>query len=97
AREQMLAYAPVAPLFPVGVSAKVAIDEYWHQTPDGAILIGGCSSVAPGEDVGVWETQPTTVVQDALEQVLPRLFPELSYLQVKQRWAGLLDYSADYQ
>ncbi|MGH2495348.1 MAG: NAD(P)/FAD-dependent oxidoreductase [Ktedonobacteraceae bacterium] len=94
-REQMLSYAPLAPVFTTGISAAVTVHEYWQQTPDGTILIGGCGSVAPNEDVGVWESSPTKVVQDAIEQVLPRLFPALAPLQVVQRWAGLLDYTTD--
>lgn len=94
-REQMLAYAPISPVFPTGVNAAVTVDEYWQQTPDGAILIGGCGSVAPNEDMGVWEETPTLVVQEAIEQVLRRLFPALAPLQVTQRWAGLLDYTTD--
>ncbi|HEU0003643.1 MAG TPA: FAD-binding oxidoreductase [Ktedonobacteraceae bacterium] len=94
-REQMLSYAPVAPVFTIGISAAVTADEYWQQTPDGTILIGGCGSVAPNEDVGIWENSPTQVVQDAIEQILPRLFPALASMQVAQRWAGLLDYTTD--
>lgn len=94
-REQMLSYVPVAPVFTIGISAAVTADEYWQQTPDGTILIGGCGSVAPNEDVGIWENSPTQVVQDAIEQILPRLFPALASMQVAQRWAGLLDYTTD--
>ncbi len=94
-REQMLSYAPIAPVFTTGISAAVTVDEYWQQTPEGTILIGGCGSVAPDEDVGIWENSPTKVVQDTIEQVLHRLFPALAPLQVAQRWAGLLDYTTD--
>ena len=91
-REQMLAYAPLPPVFSVGISAG---GEYIQQTPDGTILIGGCNTVAPGEDRGVWEKTPLPVVQTAIEAVLPRLFPTLTPLQVVQRWAGLLDCTTD--
>lgn len=94
-REQMLAYAPITTVFTTGVSAIVTTHEYWQQTPDGTILLGGCGSVAPGEDIGVWESRPTRVVQEAIEQVLPRLFPTLPPLHVRHRWAGLLDYTTD--
>ena len=96
-REQMLAYTPIAPVFTVGLTATVTTDEYWQQRPDGTIMIGGCGSVAPGHDIGVWENQPTAVVQEAIEGVLPRLFPSLAPLQVVQRWAGLLDFTTDMQ
>jgi glycine/D-amino acid oxidase-like deaminating enzyme len=94
-REQMLAYAPIEPVFPTGVTADVVAGEYWQQTRDGTILIGGCGSVAPGEDIGIWESQATMVVQEAIEQILPRLFPSLSHLQVVRRWAGLMGSTSD--
>ena len=95
-REQMLAYAPSAPVFAHGISAEVTAGEYFQQTPDGTILIGGCNTVAPGEDMGVWEMTPLPVVQSAIEAVLPRLFPALTPLQVIGRWAGLLNYTTDH-
>ncbi len=95
-REQMLAYAPLPPVFSLGISAAVTSGEYFQQTPDGSILIGGCHTVAPGEDRGVQDMTPLPAVQTALEAVLPRLFPVLApSLQVIQRWAGLLDYTTD--
>jgi glycine/D-amino acid oxidase-like deaminating enzyme len=97
-REQMLAYAPISPIFSSGVAAPLITDEYWQQTPGGTILIGGCGSMAPRDDMGIWEMTPTEVVQQAIELVLPRLFPTLaSELHVIQRWAGLLDFTSDMQ
>jgi glycine/D-amino acid oxidase-like deaminating enzyme len=96
AREQMLAYAPIAPIFEHGISADITAGEYFQQTADGTILIGGCNTVAPGEDMGVWEMTPLPIVQSAIEAVLPRLFPALAPLQVVRRWAGLLDYTTDH-
>jgi gamma-glutamylputrescine oxidase len=94
-REQMLAYAPLPPVFSHGMSADIIAGEYFQQTLDGTILIGGCNTIAPGEDIGIWETIPLPIVQNAIETVLPRLFPALAPLQVVQRWAGLLDYTTD--
>jgi gamma-glutamylputrescine oxidase len=94
-REQMLAYAPLPPVFSQSISADIMAGEYFQQTPDGTILIGGCNTAAPGEDRGVWETVPLPVVQRAIETILPRLFPSLGPLQVVQRWAGLLDCTTD--
>ncbi len=94
-REQMLAYIPLPPVFSTSVSAHIEAGEYWQQTPDGTILIGGCNTVAPRGDLGVWETQSTTVVQEAIEHILPRLFPSLGPLQVHQRWAGTLGCTTD--
>jgi gamma-glutamylputrescine oxidase len=94
--EQMLAYEPLAPLFSMGIGADLVDGEYMQQTPSGHLLIGGCGVIAPNAGFGVWESLPTAPVQEAIEQVLPRLFPSLaSSLRVAQRWAGLLGYTTD--
>lgn len=96
-RGQALAYAPLPPVFPMGMGASVtSTGEYWQQTLDGSIVLGGCRQEAPGQDVGVRVMQPTQEVQAALERVLPRLFPALAGLQVAQRWAGLMAFTPDY-
>ena len=96
-RGQALAYAPIAPVFTTGMSVAITpTGEYWQQTVDGSIVLGGCRAAAPGQDIGIRESQPTTGVQAALEQVIPRLFPQLGGLRVQQRWAGLMAFTPDY-
>jgi gamma-glutamylputrescine oxidase len=96
-RGQALAYAAIAPVFTTGISVAITpTGEYWQQTIDGSIVLGGCRAVAPGQDIGIRESQPTTGVQAALEQVIPRLFPQLGGLRVQQRWAGLMAFTPDY-
>lgn len=96
-RGQILAYKPVAPVFKTSMSVDItATGEYWQQTLDGSIVLGGCRELAPGQDVGVKAMQPTDEMQAAIEQVLPRLFPELKHLIVARRWAGLMAFTADY-
>ena len=70
--------------------------EYWQQTLDSSIVLGGCRAAAPQKDVNVRNSGPTQEVQPALEQVFPRLFPTLSGLSVTQRWAGLMAFTPDY-
>ncbi|GCE18642.1 NAD(P)/FAD-dependent oxidoreductase [Dictyobacter kobayashii] len=94
-REQMLAYAPIEPIFTAGMAANLVGLEYWQQRPDGTIVLGGCGSVEGDARLRVWDMQTTEKVQDALQTVLPQLFPALTHLQVTQRWAGLLDYTTD--
>lgn len=95
-RGQILACAPLAPIFKTAVFASLTeTEEYWQQTLDGSIVLGGCRALAPGKDVGIWETSTTAEVQEAIEHILPRLFPQLAGLQVTQRWAGLMDFSPD--
>lgn len=59
-------------------------EEYWQQTPDGTIVLGGGRAAAHNKDIGVRISQPTEEVQGVLEGVFPRLFPELSGLKVER-------------
>ncbi|GHP00815.1 FAD-dependent oxidoreductase [Reticulibacter mediterranei] len=94
--EQMLAYAPLPPLFTVGIGVDAVDGEYLQQTPDGSLLVGGCGILAPEGGVGIWDQRPLAVVQQALEQIVPRLFPQLSsHLRVAARWAGLMGCVSD--
>jgi glycine/D-amino acid oxidase-like deaminating enzyme len=96
-RGQVLSHAPLPRVFEVGLGAgHTATGEYWQQTPGGAIVLGGCRAVAPNRDVGEWRMAPTAIVQEAIEGVLPALFPQLSGLRVEQRWAGLMGFTPDY-
>lgn len=101
-RGQVLAYAPMPPLFRCGMGAAITpTGEYWQQALDGTIVLGGCRAVAPGGDVGVYAAEPTPEVQAALEDVLPQLFPALRgedggvAAQVERRWTGLMAFTAD--
>lgn len=96
-RGQILAYEPVPPVFATGLAASITTSgEYWQQTPDGTIVIGGCRADAPHGDVGVRDLTPTPDVTGAIEAVLPRLLPELTGLRVAQRWAGPMAFTSDY-
>jgi gamma-glutamylputrescine oxidase len=96
-RGQALAFAPTKPIFMHGMGAALTpTGEYWQQTPDGTIVLGGCRATAPGLDIGIRDSRPTPEVQAALEQVLPSLFPELAALRVARRWAGLMAFTTDY-
>ena len=96
-RGQILAYEPIPPVFTTGVAASITpTGEYWQQTPDGTIVIGGCRADATDGDMGVRELTPTPDVTAAIEAVLPRLFPELMGLHVARRWAGPMAFTSDY-
>ncbi len=95
-RGQMLAYAPVPSVFPVGMASSLSLTgEYWQQRADGTILLGGCRAAASDRDEGITQSLPSQEVQMALEQVLPRLFPEIKDLQVHHRWAGIMAFTPD--
>ncbi|HMQ31611.1 MAG TPA: FAD-binding oxidoreductase [Chloroflexaceae bacterium] len=96
-RGQALATARMAPTLRRAFGASLTpTGEYGQQTPDGAVIFGGCRAVAPGRDVGAREMVPTEVVQAAIEGALGRLFPALAGVPVERRWAGLMGFTADY-
>jgi glycine/D-amino acid oxidase-like deaminating enzyme len=96
-RGQILSYESMPPVFLTGVGASVTpTGEYWQQTLDGSIVLGGCRADAPGGDVGVREMAPTDDVIASIEGVFPRLFPGLEELRVGRRWAGLMAFTSDY-
>lgn len=96
-RGQVLAYAPMPRVFTAGLGTAITpTGEYWQQTLDGSIVLGGCRAVAPEGEVGIREEGTTPVVQAALEGVFPRLFPALTGLRVARRWSGQMAFTPDY-
>lgn len=96
-RGQILNFAPLPPVFQCGVGASVTpTGEYWHQTPEGAIVLGGCRAAAPDGEVGLLAEGITPEVQSALDGVFPLLFPQLSGLKVARRWSGPMAFTRDF-
>jgi glycine/D-amino acid oxidase-like deaminating enzyme len=96
-RGQILAYEPLPPVFLTGVGASFTpTGEYWQQTLDGSIVLGGCRADAPGGDVGIRDITPTDDVIASIEGIFPKLFPGLEELRVARSWAGLMAFTSDY-
>lgn len=95
-RGQILTYKPTDRIFTTATGTEITpTGEYWQQTPDGSIVIGGCRADAPNSDSDVREMVSTPDVSAKIEQLLPRLFPELTHLEVDRRWAGLMAFTPD--
>jgi glycine/D-amino acid oxidase-like deaminating enzyme len=95
-RGQILAYEPSPRIFTTAVGTDVTpTGEYWQQTLDGSIVIGGHRASAPNGDMGVRDMVSTADVTSRIEEVLPSLFPELTTLKVARRWAGLMAFTSD--
>lgn len=96
-RGQILNTAPIAPVFAQGMGTDITpTGEYWQQTLDGSIVLGGCRAVAANRDVDMYDIGITDDVQHALDQVLPRLFPKLAGIPITRRWAGMMAFTPDY-
>lgn len=100
-RGQVLAYEPAPQLFRCAMGANITpTAEYWQQTLDGSIVLGGCRAVAENADSDIRTMTTTDDVQQALERVLPELFPALddpaAPLKVSRRWAGLMAFTPDH-
>jgi glycine/D-amino acid oxidase-like deaminating enzyme len=93
-RLQILATAPV-PDLGVGhaVSRRYGMD-YWHQTPQGRVVLGGCRDLGGEAEEGVVEPAITDVVQAGLERLLAEVVP--MGVPVAHRWAGIAGYTDDH-
>jgi glycine/D-amino acid oxidase-like deaminating enzyme len=96
-RGQILNTAPTKPVFAQGMGTDLTpTGEYWQQTLDGSIVLGGMRAAATNRDENMYDIGITDEVQNALDTVLPRLFPGLKDLPVTRRWAGLMGFTPDY-
>jgi glycine/D-amino acid oxidase-like deaminating enzyme len=66
--------------------------EYFRQTPDGAIVFGGCRTYHADREVG-YEDRTTPWVQDDIERWVRDLLG--GGYQVTARWAGTMGFSPD--
>jgi len=89
-RGQMLATAPTAPAFARPAYAKRGY-QYWRQTADGRVVVGGWRDTAVDHEVGESE-QPTAEIQSHLDRFLAE---HGITAPVTHRWAGTMGFSHD--
>jgi gamma-glutamylputrescine oxidase len=89
-RGQMLATAPAAPVFARPAYASRGY-QYWRQTRDGRVLVGGWRDTAALEEVGE-EERTTEAIQKKLEVFLRE---HRITAAVTHRWAGTMGFSHD--
>lgn len=93
ARGQVLATAPLPPIFRPGL----AVDHgtaYWRQTRSGEIVLGGLRGRDPVAECTARESLNARI-QSALTTFLPEAFPGLDPIPVRWRWAGTMDETPD--
>lgn len=66
--------------------------EYYRQTRDGRLLVGGWRDLAPDDEVGEDLTLHPRI-QAALDAFVRELFPAA---RVERRWAGIMGFSNDH-
>ena len=91
-RGQMLATAPVPPLFSCPVYADHGFD-YWRQDEHGRIVLGGWRNLDPDGEKGTAEVLHAGI-QARMGEFLER-FPALRGVLVTHRWAGTMGFSRD--
>jgi gamma-glutamylputrescine oxidase len=93
ARAQMLATEPLRERYFEQVMHARAGWDYWQQTPDGRLLIGGQRDLEL-ESEFTRDDEPTPTIQERVEQVARTLLPELP--AVTHRWAGSMGFTPDW-
>ena len=92
-RGQVSASEPVVPLdYPYPVYADHGFN-YWHQRPNGSIILGGFRDIALQEEVGT-SLQLHGRIQAALTDFLTALAGKP--VKVAQRWAGIMAMTPDH-
>jgi sarcosine oxidase subunit beta len=93
ARVEIIATAPVAPVFEVGVSGNGL---YGRQTRRGNLIFGGgpheWTDVAPGGE----PAKPNTPLIRSIARRLAELMPPLAGVPVLRSWAGIVEETPDY-
>ncbi len=91
-RGQMLATAPVPPLFSRPIYADHGYD-YWRQDHRGRVVLGGWRNLDPSAEVG-FEEVLNQDIQGKMERFLRR-YPALASVPIEHRWAGIMGFSRD--
>ncbi|MBL8764605.1 MAG: FAD-binding oxidoreductase [Phycisphaerae bacterium] len=94
-RGQMLALrVPPPPAFRLDASYYANHgSEYFRQTADGALVVGGCRTYFADREIG-FEDRTTSYVQEALEAFARRTLG-LATLDITARWSGTMGFSPD--
>lgn len=93
ARGQVLATAPAPRVLECAAYCDHGF-EYFQQTPDGRLVLGGYRNLAFDEE-RTYADQTTVLIQEALDAFLARHFRELADVPVERRWSGTMGFTTD--
>jgi gamma-glutamylputrescine oxidase len=91
-RGQMLSTEPAPQIFSCPIYADHGYD-YWRQTPDGRIVLGGWRNLDPKTEIGHQE-----ILHEEIQQQMHRFlkrFDPLRDIQITNRWSGIMAFSQD--
>jgi gamma-glutamylputrescine oxidase len=91
-RGQMLSTAPLSRVIAPRPTYAHGGYQYWRQLPDSRLLIGGWRDLDLDGESG-YETEPTPMIQGAIERGLLELVPE--GVAIERRWAGTMGFARD--
>ncbi|MBK7759034.1 MAG: FAD-binding oxidoreductase [Deltaproteobacteria bacterium] len=91
-RGQMLATAPLPPLFECPIYANHGYD-YWRQDPAGRIVLGGWRNLDPEAEVGHAETLHAQI-QARMTEFVQSWVPDQT-VEITHRWSGIMGFSRD--
>ncbi len=91
-RGQMLATAPLAEVVTTRPVYAHWGYQYWRQTPDGRLVIGGWREIDRDTEA-VFEDGVTEVIQQAIEKGLAELVP--GGAPIEFRWSGTMGFARD--
>lgn len=91
-RGQMLATAPAPRVFDWPIYADHGFD-YWRQTDDGRVVLGGWRNLDPGAELGL-EDRLHDGIQARMTAFLQRFAP-LRGVPITHRWSGTMGFSRD--
>ncbi|HEY1013913.1 MAG TPA: FAD-binding oxidoreductase [Herpetosiphonaceae bacterium] len=93
ARGQVLATAPAPRILEQAAYCDHGF-EYFQQTPEGRLVLGGYRNLA-FDDERTYADQTTALIQEALDAFLARHFPELAEVPIERRWSGTMGFTTD--
>lgn len=91
-RGQMLATAPLTRTVAPHPTYAHWGYQYWRQTRDGRLVIGGWRDLDPDHEVG-FDIETTPHIQQGIEKGLAELVPE--GVAIEYRWAGTMAFARD--
>ncbi|MBI3943173.1 MAG: FAD-binding oxidoreductase [Chloroflexi bacterium] len=95
-RGQMLAVGPIYKHLIRGAWSTNYGYEYWQQTVEGNLAIGGFRWTQADWEMGYYAETLNDSIQHGLYRYITDLYPDLFGIPVSHRWAGIMAFTPDF-